>query len=277
MEFELDDSEEIDTEEEQDQMPNQTKNATAAAATNAQDFGEEEVAGAYNPADYAHLNVSSEVKELFEYIGRYKPQKIELDTPIRPFIPEFIPNVGEVDAFLKMPKPDGSAETFGIEVLDEPNLNTADKAFLEMKYLQVKKTTRQVEMKVHSIENAEKNEKDIQNWIKNVNDLHGTRPPATVNHSKPMPNYDDLMEVWPPAVEQVLKEIPFPGPELEVSTEDYAKLICTMLDIPVHNLPDNKGIIEALYVVFTLYSEFKANQHFQKKEQDDGNAQSMAF
>ena len=44
---------------------------------------------------------------MFEYIQRYKPQKIELDTKMKPFIPDYIPAVGEVDAFLKMPKPDG--------------------------------------------------------------------------------------------------------------------------------------------------------------------------
>ena len=34
---------------------------------------EKEVPGAYNPAQYADLPVSPEVKELFEYIQRYKP------------------------------------------------------------------------------------------------------------------------------------------------------------------------------------------------------------
>ena len=41
------------------------------------------------------------MKELFEYIQRYKPQKIDLDTKLKPFVPEYIPSVGEVDAFLK--------------------------------------------------------------------------------------------------------------------------------------------------------------------------------
>ena len=31
------------------------------------------VPGAYNPQDFAGLQVSSEIKELFEYIQRYKP------------------------------------------------------------------------------------------------------------------------------------------------------------------------------------------------------------
>lgn len=93
---------------------------------------------AYNPADYANLKVDNDVKDIFEYITRYKPRKIELETVFRPFIPEFIPNVGEVDAFIKMPKPDKTSEDIGITVIDEPNLNTTDKAMLEMKYIQLK-------------------------------------------------------------------------------------------------------------------------------------------
>lgn len=65
------------------------------------------VPGTYNPGEYANLQVTSDVKELFEYIQRYKPQKIDLETKFKPFVPDYIPAVGEVDAFLKMPKPDG--------------------------------------------------------------------------------------------------------------------------------------------------------------------------
>ena len=37
------------------------------------DDDEKEVPGAYNPAQYANLDVAQEIKEIFEYIGRYKP------------------------------------------------------------------------------------------------------------------------------------------------------------------------------------------------------------
>lgn len=93
------------------------------------------VDGAYNPLQYANLPVTGEIKELFEYITRFKPQKIDLDTKIRPFVPDFVPAVGEVDSFLKMPKPDGTNEDLGITVLDEPALNSEDKTVLELKYV----------------------------------------------------------------------------------------------------------------------------------------------
>ena len=43
--------------------------------------------------------------------------------------------MGEVDAFLKMPKYDGTKEDLGIIVLDEPALNNEDKTVLELKYV----------------------------------------------------------------------------------------------------------------------------------------------
>ena len=59
----------------------------------------------YSAAEYAHLPVSDEVKELFQYITRFKPHTIELETRLKPFIPDYIPAVGEIDAFLKVPRP----------------------------------------------------------------------------------------------------------------------------------------------------------------------------
>ena len=58
-----------------------------------------------------------------------------MTTKLKPFVPEYIPCIGEVDAFLKMPKPDGQKEDLGITMLDEPALNCEDKAVLEMKYI----------------------------------------------------------------------------------------------------------------------------------------------
>ena len=148
------------------------------------DDEDKEVPGAYNPAEFSGLQVSSEVRDLFEYIQRYKPQKIDLETKVKPFIPEYIPAVGEVDAFLKMPKPDGTKEDLGITVLDEPALNHEDKTVLELKYIQSKNVVRAAPMTVDAIENADKKPKEISRWINSVQDLHKTRPPPTVNYTK---------------------------------------------------------------------------------------------
>lgn len=169
------------------------------------DDDEKEVPGAYNPQQFANLPVSSEVKELFEYIQRYKPQKIDLETKLKPFVPEYIPAVGEVDAFLKMPKPDGAKEDLGIVVLDEPALNHEDKTVLELKYVQSKNVVRAAPMDIDSIESADKKPKEIARWVNSVADLHKSRPPPTVNYTKAMPEFDELMREWNPDMESALR------------------------------------------------------------------------
>jgi intraflagellar transport protein 46 len=80
-----------------------------------------------------------------------------------------------------------------------------------------------------------------------------------------MPDIDNLLQEWPPEMEQALKEIPFPGPEIDMHAADYARLVCSMVDIPCHKLANNKSVIESLHVLFTLFSEFRSNPHFQNK------------
>ena len=57
--------------------------------------------GMYDPSEYDNLNVAPDIKELFQYIMRYTPQTIDLETRFKPFIPEYIPAVGDIDAFIK--------------------------------------------------------------------------------------------------------------------------------------------------------------------------------
>lgn len=95
-----------------------------------------------------------------------------------------------------------------------------------------------------------------------MQDLHKQRPAPTVNYSKQMPQPDDLLMEWPREMEQAIREIGVPGPLIDMHPSDYAKVICSLLDIPVHKLANNKGTIESLHVLFTLYSDFKNNPHF---------------
>ena len=58
-----------------------------------------------------------------------------------------------------------------------------------------------------------------------------------------------------------------PTEEIDMDLGQYCKLACALLDIPVHNTTNNKNLIESLHVLFTLYSEFRANPHFQQKDE----------
>ena len=222
------------------------------------------IKNAYNPADYANLQVSQEIKELFQYIQRYKPHQIDLETKVRPFIPDYIASVGEVDAFLKVPRPDSAEEVLGILVLDEPKLSQSDPALLEIKLKPKIWKPGTSQATIRSIENADKNPKQITRWINTINDAHRSKPPANVTYSKPMPDTETLMDVWHPELEDIINSIELPTPDLDVSVEVYVKIVCSILGIPIHNTNSSKNVIESLHVLFSLYSDFKSNQHFKQ-------------
>jgi len=220
--------------------------------------------GAYDPSEYEHLNVSSEVQELFQYIGRYTPHDIELESKIRCFIPDYIPAVGEIDSFLKIPRPDMQHDELGLSVLDEPASNQSDATVLELQLRAISKKSVKNPMMVRSIENANKDPRAIQGWIDSIRELHRSKPPPHVHYTRQMPDVESLMQVWPDDVEKLLNEIQLPGASIDLDLKDYVRVVCAVLDIPVYN-----SMIESLHVLFTLHSEFKNNQHFQNTAQFD--------
>jgi hypothetical protein len=135
---------------------------------------------AYDPAEYAHLQVAPEIQELFGYITRcasvflqgcvrvfgwmdgmdvkgkpsndsqanhhhpitqpyhtqinqptnththththtnahrYQPQEVEIETPLKCFIPDYLPAVGEMDAFLKVVTQQGKGGIWFVDLL----------------------------------------------------------------------------------------------------------------------------------------------------------------
>jgi intraflagellar transport protein 46 len=177
-----------------------------------------------------------------------------------------------------MNRPDNQIEELGSIVLDEPIVNGIDPSIfsLELAYkLKLKSTN----YNIKSIDEAEKNPKKIQTWIDQVSILHKEKVSSTVNYTKAMPNIENLMQIWPEKFEECLKEIILPNENIDLKLESYAGFVCNMLDIPVHKLNSNKSVIEALHVFFSLYSEFKDNQHFQMQnnKKGDENIQTKKF
>ncbi|XP_028840095.1 intraflagellar transport protein 46 homolog [Denticeps clupeoides] len=213
--------------------------------------------GAYDPADYEHLPVSAEIKELFQYITRYTPQNVELDYKLKPFIPDFIPAVGDIDAFLKVPRPDQKSDHLGLLILDEPCTKQSDPTVLTLWLSENSKQHNVTEVKVKSVEDPEKNPKAIENWIESISELHRSKPPATVHYSRQMPDIDTLMQEWPPEFEELLGKVSLPTADINCDLAEYIDIICGVLDVPVY-----KSRIQSLHVLFTLYSEFKNSQHF---------------
>jgi intraflagellar transport protein 46 len=216
------------------------------------------IEGVYNPKDFMHLNVSAEIKDLFQYIERYRAQPMELETSLKCFIPDYIPAIGEMDAFIKIPRPDGKEDELGLKRLDEPAAIQSDPTVLELQLRAMTKKQQYGDVAVRSIENAEKSPLAIDKWINNINELHRTKPPPQVHYHRNMPDIESLMEVWPDGFEAALGKIPLPPPDLDLTLPEYVRILCSILDIPVYENP-----IESLHVMFTLFTDFRNNPHFQ--------------
>jgi len=217
------------------------------------------VEGGYDPTEFENLDVAGDIKDLFQYIARYQPHQIDLEERLRPFIPDYIPAVGDIDAFIKVPRPDSKQENLGLTVLDEPIYQQSDPTVIEMQLRHQSKSQAMGAAVVSSIENAEKVPKKIKSWVASISELHGSKPPTEVIYSKPMPDVETLMQVWDPQFEEMLGQTNLPNPSLDLDLEEYVRIVCAIFDIPVYN-----NCVESLHVLFTLFSEFKNNHHFQQ-------------
>ncbi|XP_018317183.1 intraflagellar transport protein 46 homolog [Mycetomoellerius zeteki] len=209
----------------------------------------------YDPKEFENLEATTEVKELFQNIMRYTPQKIELNYKLIPFIPEYIPAVGDIDAFIKIPRPDGVEDKIGLIVLDEPCTDQSDPAVLHLRLRNHSRSagaaTRQAVVK--RIEDAERNSKSIDKWIDDMNQLHRSKhsPGVQLNHA--MPDIDGLMQQWPPQVEEKLNELQLDLSELDCDLPQLVDVVCNLLDIPTRE----NTRLEALHTLFTLYLEIR--------------------
>lgn len=216
----------------------------------------------YNPAKYARVNAkaSREMQDLFKHILDYQAFTAELPAKLRPFIPDYIPAVGDLDPFVKVPRPDGLPDGLGLYVVDEPAIPQSNPAVVQ---LELRATNAHVAggaaQVVDSFEDAANRPEVIDRWINDVKKVHYKKPLPTVVYQKPMPDIDTLLQAWPQAFEEVLNsDVQFPSSNIDLDINQYVRTLCALLDIPTHT-----SLIDSLHVMFTLYEEFRVNQHFQ--------------
>lgn len=232
----------------------------------------------FDTSEFEKLSKFDEYKSLMSYMNRFQVVEIQLETKLKPFIPSYIPSIGEVDAFLKVHRPDKSPEDLGLTVIDEPTIEGIDPNILALKVQdQIKIPGSVVNVSISTVKNAEKNPKQIQNWIDKIAELHKDKMSTSVPYSKNMPELESLMQIWPEKMESCLNEVKLPEESINLSTENYAKITCNLLDIPIHKTNNNRAIIEALHVLFSLYSVVKENVGYKNINVKAENVQSIKF
>ncbi|KAJ3139240.1 Intraflagellar transport protein 46 [Geranomyces variabilis] len=254
---------------------------------------------AYGDPQTGTIDGDEELTELFSYIGRYKPQETELETELKAFIPDYVPAIGDIDAFIKIPRPDKIPDHLGLTNLDEPSLPQSDPTVLDLRLRALSKSAQgaAAPLAVRALPEtttAAQLPKLVDAWIKNIRDLHAQKPEQTVRYTKRMPDVEELMQVWPPEFEEEIGQVTLPTAELDTPLPQYAQLLSLLLDIPVSGPappPSSAGnkkpppaggkavpsataasthVVEALHVMFTLYSEFNSSAHFKALERAGG-------
>lgn len=65
------------------------------------------------------MPVDEETKQVLKLLDQFSPETSDPPAFLIPYIIDYMPAVGEADAFLKIPRPDKETEKLGIYQLDE--------------------------------------------------------------------------------------------------------------------------------------------------------------
>lgn len=214
--------------------------------------------GNYSPRP-VDVPSSPELAQLFGLITNFQPPPIEITPHFKPFLPDLVPAIGAIDAFIKVPRPDDEVEPLGLTVLDEPTIGCSDPQIIKMqlreKYGIVSNT--EGDGYIGFIEDLDNNQKALDTFLENYEEMIRDRPAPSIVYSYKMPDLNDLLLEWPQELDKAIQQIPLPTADMDLTIEEYAKIICAFLDIPVKG-----NVIESLHVFFTLFMMFEENQHF---------------
>lgn len=191
------------------------------------------------PCNCIHADVS---------LYRYYPQKAKLEFRLQPFIPDYLPAVGDADAFIKVIAPDPSIQAgLGLEYLDEPCLNQTDPCLLNLQ-LRASSSSSSKSLVVKKLESAEKNPKVIEQWIRDINELNRGKT-STFFYSIKMPDVETIMEPWMDGGDKKSRDVP------DFENADLLTLVDEVCDY--FGIPKTDTKVESLHLLFSVYVAVK--------------------
>ncbi|KAK6032049.1 hypothetical protein OSTOST_01783, partial [Ostertagia ostertagi] len=212
----------------------------------------------YSDSDGNTINdFNEEELQLLSFVNAYQPEEIRPRPLLKLFIMDYLPAIGDIDAMIKIPRPDEVEDNIGLIQLDEPAIQQSDPTILAMQLRRANRdVTTQDDAPVKRLERADKSSHEIDKWINNIKELHRTRPSqTTVQFRGPMPDIESLMQEFHSNFEHCLDGVKLPTAELDVDLEEYTDICLGLLDIPI-----SKSRIQSLHCFFSLYRETRPSQ-----------------
>jgi intraflagellar transport protein 46 len=202
---------------------------------------------------------SPELAQLFSLISKFRPPPLDLSPHCKPFLPALVPSIGAIDAFIKVPRPDGEQDPLGLTILDEPTIGCSNPQIMRMQLREKFGVVANNESDgyIGFIQNPDQNAKSLTSFLESYDEISRNRAAPKMNYTYKMPDLEELMQEWTEDMDGALSSLPLPTADMDLSLEEYTRVICAMLDIPVKG-----NIVESLHVLFTLYDLFKDFGHF---------------
>ncbi|XP_034099561.1 uncharacterized protein LOC117564770 [Drosophila albomicans] len=227
------------------------------------------------PDKWEQLPLQPELKEIFPYILKYTPQTIETPYHLQPFIPEFVPAVGDVDAMLKVQAPallqpqrqrelDEQLQRLGLMLLDEPSGTQSEPSLLNMKLRSVLSGSRGTKPRHGGAYSATmvptaRSAKDIERWIGEVEQVHMTQ---SMYDAQPRKDIDALLEHWPhsyaePATKDALDQAYHSCLQQQISLGDYVRVLCERFGVegPLETQSDYIHNVQTLFALYLAASQ----------------------
>ena len=187
-------------------------------------------------------------------------------------MPDYVPAVGDVDEFVKVPRPDGRPDELGIRVLDEPAARQSDATVLSLRLRHANKQAggAATSAEVRSVDKPEGRREAQQLDRKRQESARGGsgRGRERELQQKHAGRGDAHGGVGPGGGGGVADDS-IPDETMGVDLRRQAKLSCAALDIPVYD-----NLVESLHVMFTTYLEFK-NNPFLRQQRAGGMAATL--
>lgn len=216
------------------------------------------------PDKWENLQVHQEVKDLFPYILKYIPQHIETAYHLQPFIPDYVPAVGDVDAFLQVTGPpllnpqrtrevEEHLKKLGLYFLDEPSGTQSEPSLLNMKLRSaLTGSGSNARSTSASLVPTAKSNKDIDKWINEVEQVHMSQ---SVYDVQPRKDIENMLIDWPRsyadvggAVQQAYQQC-VSG---QTTLIDYVQSLCQQFEVegPLETQADYLLSVQTLFALY---------------------------
>ncbi|XP_033250105.1 intraflagellar transport protein 46 homolog [Drosophila miranda] len=225
------------------------------------------------PDKWEQLPLQQDLKDIFPYILKYTPQTIDTPYHLQPFIPEFVPAVGDVDALLKVQAPpllqpqrqrelDEHLERLGLWLLDEPSGTQSEPSLLNMKLRSVLSGSRGRNPRHASsaaLVPTARSAKDIDKWIGEVEQVHMTQ---SLYDAQPRKDIDALLEDWPRSyadaeTKDALDQAYRSCLQQHLPLADYVRVLCERFGIegPLDSQADYIHNVQTLFALYLAASQ----------------------